>query len=85
MISGLVDSQAAKSAEKFPLLGDIPVLGKLFRSDNFRGNKTELVMFVTPRVITPDSAENRELIESGERFREQGQDAMSGRHQPFVP
>ena len=85
VISGLVDSQAAKSAEKFPLLGDIPILGKLFRSDNFRGNKTELVMFVTPRVITPDSAENRELIESGERFREQGQDAMSGRHQPFVP
>lgn len=84
VISGLVDSQAAKSVEKLPLLGDIPVLGRLFRSDNFRGNRTELVMFVTPRVITPDSVENRELIERGESFREQGQDAMTGRHRSFV-
>lgn len=85
VISGLVDSQAAKSAEKFPLLGDIPVLGKLFRSDSFRGNKTELVMFVTPRIIAADSAENRELIERGNSFRELGREEMRGRKQEFVP
>jgi pilus assembly protein CpaC len=84
VISGLIDSQAAKSVEKFPLLGDIPVLGKLFRSDGFRGNKTELVMFVTPRIISPDSAENLEMIERGQSLREQGSGEMRGRKQEFV-
>lgn len=84
VISGLVDSQAAKSVEKFPLLGDIPVLGKLFRSDGFRGNKTELVMFVTPRIIAADSAENLEIIERGNSFRDLGREQMRGRKQEFV-
>lgn len=70
VISGLTDLTAAKSADKFPLLGDIPILGRLFRSDNFRANRTDLVVFVTPRVVGPDSAENAEKIEKGRRIRE---------------
>jgi pilus assembly protein CpaC len=57
VISGLIDSSAQQDAKRLPLLGDIPILGKLFRSDGFRGNRTELVMFVTPRVVTPGSQE----------------------------
>jgi pilus assembly protein CpaC len=33
------------------MLGDVPVLGALFRSNNFRNNRTELVVFVQPRVV----------------------------------
>lgn len=84
VVSGLVDSSAAKNAEKFPLLGDIPILGKLFRSDGFRGNRTELVMFVTPRVITPDSQENIDAIERGNDIQQRGHDAMSRRNKEFV-
>jgi Flp pilus assembly protein, secretin CpaC len=84
VISGLVDSQAAQSVDKLPLLGDIPVLGKLFRSDAFRGNKTELVMFVTPRIITPGSELNQQMIEQGESFRQQGLQQLPPRQQEFV-
>lgn len=84
VVSGLVDSNAAKSAEKFPFLGDIPILGKLFRSDGFRGNRTELVMFVTPRIITPDSQENIDAIERGNNIQERGREAMPRRNKEFM-
>jgi pilus assembly protein CpaC len=38
---------------KFPLLGDIPVLGALFRSSSFQKNETELVIIVTPHLVKP--------------------------------
>ncbi|MGQ4582107.1 pilus assembly protein N-terminal domain-containing protein [Lysobacter sp. F60174L2] len=71
VISGLTDINAARSAEKFPILGNIPILGKLFRSDGFRGNRTELVVFVTPRIVTPDSPENLDGIEKGRKMHEE--------------
>ncbi|WP_236493168.1 type II and III secretion system protein family protein [Xanthomonas massiliensis] len=75
VISGLLDREASKSVDKLPILGDIPILGKLFRSDGFRGNKTELVIFVTPHVVSPTSPENlRELDRSGEMIRSMGSD-----------
>lgn len=69
VISGLIDSSAAKSVEKFPILGDIPIIGRLFRSDGFRGQRTELVVFVTPRIVSANSPENRENIRRGEEIR----------------
>lgn len=84
VISGLIDSSAQQDAKKFPLLGEIPILGKLFRSDGFRGNRTELVMFVTPRIITPDSQENLDGLEHGRRIQERGQEAMPKRSKEYV-
>lgn len=84
VVSGLVDTSAAKDAEKFPILGDIPILGKLFRSDGFRGNRTELVMFVTPRILTPDSQENLDGLERGRQIQERGQEAMPRRNKEYV-
>nr|WP_309252717.1 hypothetical protein [Xanthomonas sontii] len=66
------------------MLGEIPILGKLFRSDGFRGNRTELVMFVTPRILTPDSAENQEGLERGRRIQERGKEAMPKRSKDYV-
>ena len=62
-IAGLVNSSWNRAADKVPLLGDVPVLGRLFRSDNFQNRRTDLVIFVTPDVITPTSNENRALIQ----------------------
>jgi pilus assembly protein CpaC len=52
-IAGLLSDQVNSAVEKYPVLGDIPVLGTLFRSVQFQRNETELVMIVTPRVVKP--------------------------------
>jgi pilus assembly protein CpaC len=70
VISGLVDATAAKTFDKLPGLGDIPVLGALFRSRNFQRNRTDLVMFITPTVVDANSPENRALIEKSDRLRD---------------
>jgi pilus assembly protein CpaC len=38
---------------KYPLLGDIPILGALFRSREFQKNETELIIIATPRLVKP--------------------------------
>ena len=56
VISGLLNAESSKDIDKVPGLGNIPYLGALFRSESFRNQATELVIFVTPEVI--DSLEN---------------------------
>jgi pilus assembly protein CpaC len=63
VMSGLIDRDAGKSIEKIPFLGDIPILGALFRSTNFNDNRTELVIFVTPTVFDAESEFNKQKIE----------------------
>ena len=84
VISGLIDSSAAKSADKFPILGDIPIIGKLFRSDGFRGQRTELVVFVTPRIVTPSSPENRENLQRGEDIKNSLEGEISKRQRKLI-
>jgi pilus assembly protein CpaC len=52
-IAGLLNDQVNSAIEKYPVFGDIPVLGALFRSVQFQRNETELVMIVTPRIVKP--------------------------------
>ena len=54
-IAGLLDNSITESVEKFPILGDIPVLGALFRSRDMQQNRTELLVLVTPRLVQPTS------------------------------
>ena len=56
MLSGLVKSEMAKDVAKVPLLGQIPVIGELFKSRSFRENRTELAVFITPVVVSGDAA-----------------------------
>ena len=55
MLSGLVKSDMAKDVAKVPLLGQIPVLGELFKSRSFRENRTELAIFITPVEVSGDA------------------------------
>jgi pilus assembly protein CpaC len=57
-IAGLLQDAADVSGSGLPIMGDLPVLGALFRSDKFQRNETELVILVTPYVVRPvaDSA-----------------------------
>lgn len=53
MIAGLMSNRSQNSIEKAPGLGDIPILGNLFRSTTFRRGETELVIIVTPYLVKP--------------------------------
>ena len=55
VLSGLIQREQSSNVDKVPLLGDIPVLGALFRSQRFQNKETELVIFVTPTVVDPHS------------------------------
>jgi general secretion pathway protein D len=66
VISGLIREDRVRQVSKVPLLGDIPLLGWLFRSTSDERRKTNLFIFVTPHIVTDQerSAEmDRQLIE----------------------
>jgi len=52
IIGGLVQTELQLTTSKIPLLGDLPFLGAFFRSSNRRETRTELVIFITPRILT---------------------------------
>jgi pilus assembly protein CpaC len=53
VVAGLLDNRDTESFSKLPFLGDIPVLGALFKSKNVKKSRTDLVMLVTPEVTQP--------------------------------
>lgn len=55
VVAGLFSSEDAKTVVKVPGLGEIPILGELFKSRQFRRGESELVVLVTPRIISVDS------------------------------
>ncbi len=61
VISGLISEDRSKTVEKLAGLADIPVLGRLFQSKDFRERRSEMIVFVTPRFISPDSTLNQDL------------------------
>ncbi len=52
-IAGLLQDRTSELVDSYPVLGNIPVLGGLFRSSSFQKDETELVMIVTPRIVKP--------------------------------
>lgn len=58
-LAGLLRNEYSNSINKFPGLGDVPVVGALFRSQNFQNNQTELVILVTPYVVRPISKKEK--------------------------
>jgi pilus assembly protein CpaC len=55
-IGGLLQESSSQDIEQFPVLGDIPILGALFRSRDFRQQQTELVILVTPYLVSHSPA-----------------------------
>lgn len=51
VIGGVFENTQTKATEKVPFLGDVPYLGRLFRRDIVNDNKTELLVFITPRIM----------------------------------
>ncbi len=57
MIGGLLRDAHTNDVSKAPFLGDLPILGALFRSTKFRRQETELVIIVTPYLVRPVSTQ----------------------------
>ena len=68
VISGMLQAQDTKAVAKVPGLGSIPILGELFKSRDFRESTTELVIFVTPFLVDPDSKRNQDMLEYADKL-----------------
>jgi general secretion pathway protein D len=64
-LGGLIDENERRSIERVPILGDIPVLGELFKSRSRNRTKTNLMVFIRPTIVR--SAEDAQKI-AGERY-----------------
>jgi type IV pilus assembly protein PilQ len=62
VLGGILETEARKDVSKTPLLGDLPVIGGLFRSRSSNTNKRELLIFITPKMIR-ESLTGRQEIE----------------------
>ncbi|MGZ3460541.1 MAG: type II and III secretion system protein family protein [Archangium sp.] len=63
VLSGVFSQDEQKAVSKLPGLGHIPIIGELFKSRTFDSSRRELVIFVTPRIVNPDSDKIRTIIE----------------------
>ena len=53
VIGGIYEHQSSETVSKVPLLGDLPVVGNLFKKKGILHNRRELLIFLTPRIINP--------------------------------
>lgn len=90
MIGGLMSNGQNNTVDKAPFLGDLPVLGALFRSNGFKRNETELMIVITPYLVRPVSPNQIALPTDGFRAATDGQriiadqsfDGKSGEQRP---
>ena len=91
MIAGLLNNDTANNINKVPGIGNLPILGSLFKSRNFQRHETELVIVVTPYLVKPINASDVRLPTDGFRnanegqglFLEQMHDGISGARAPM--
>jgi general secretion pathway protein D len=53
VLGGLISENVMRTKDKVPVLGDLPIAGRLFRSESFMTQKKNLLIFVTPKIIDP--------------------------------
>ena len=65
MIAGLLSNQMNSSVDKIPGVGDVPILGALFKSNGWKRNETELMIVITPYLVNPVSDSEIKLPTDG--------------------
>ena len=68
VLGGLINNNNNKDWEKIPLLGDIPIIGKLFQSKDFQEGNSELIFFITPTIV--DVTSNSQSVELAQKRQE---------------
>lgn len=69
VLGGLNLDSKSRTVVKVPLLGDIPIVGALFRDDNKNSRKTTLYVFLTPRILKDPNFEDLKLLTRGPQYR----------------
>jgi pilus assembly protein CpaC len=78
MIGGLLRNHNNNSIDRAPFLGNIPIIGALFRSTRYRREETELVIVITPYLVRPVSANQIALPTDGHRNPDEAQRLLIG-------
>src|SRR5690606_26383740 len=76
VIAGLLTEESSNSIDRVPGLGSLPILGRLFRSRDFRDRKTDLVVFITPRFVGTGTDDQREAFERSTQLFEQTREQL---------
>ena len=88
-LAGLLQDDLREVVSKVPMLGDIPILGTLFRSSQFQQRKTDLLVAVTPHIITPQHESEisfpGEFVKPPNRFEFYLQGRLEGQRNPDDP
>lgn len=71
VLAGFISHESSHNTHQVPGLGQIPILGALFKSKRFQRNETELVIFVTPVVVDAEHAANKERVRLGQEIMSQ--------------
>jgi pilus assembly protein CpaC len=77
VIAGLLNETAQKSYDKVKWLGEMPILGPLFRSKDYQNEQSELVIFVTPQVYDASAAANQKGLETAEAMEQRYNEIIS--------
>jgi type II secretory pathway component GspD/PulD (secretin) len=80
IISGLIQKSTRKNVKKFPILGDIPLIGLLFRKTETITDHTEFIILVTPKILDNPEAMQEYMAEMGDLL-QTGQDDEQGTDQ----
>jgi Flp pilus assembly protein, secretin CpaC len=76
IVAGLFNSEDAKTVVKVPGLGSLPILGELFKSRQFRRGETELVVLVTPQILSADAEPVKAGIQKFEDLKRSSDEAL---------
>ncbi len=63
VLGGLITSQDVKTYSQIPILGDLPLVGALFRSKDFAEGRSELVFFITPEIVDVETNEQKSILD----------------------
>ncbi len=77
VLGGMIQNQVTANVNKIPLLGDIPVLGALFTSKNSNVSKTELLVFLTPKVIRDPAEAKKMYNETQKQMTKETKDSLN--------
>ncbi len=76
VIAGLVSDESSRSIDKVPALGDLPILGRLFRSRQFREQVSDLYVFITPRFVDAGTTSGNASLRAAQERVEAGRERV---------
>jgi general secretion pathway protein D len=77
ILGGIIRNSVSSTSNKVPILGDIPLLGQLFRTNSKISNKTELLVLLTPRIVKDEDEARQLRLNETKKLSQLNQDALS--------